>query len=74
MRFLLIAAFALLSSVAVAQPMSQQQMDSIHRTPLDDRFSNANTTHDGRLTREQSRGKMPNVYIYFSAIDTTHKG
>ena len=74
MRFLLIVAFALFSTVAGAQQMSQQQMDAIHRTPLDERFYNANTTHDGHLTREQARGKMPNVYIYYSAIDTQHKG
>ena len=44
-----------------------------HRT-LQERFDEANTTHDGHLTAEQARSKMPSVARDFDAIDTDHKG
>ncbi len=44
-----------------------------HRT-LQERFDEANTTHDGHLTAEQARAKMPAVARDFAAIDTDHKG
>jgi hypothetical protein len=44
-----------------------------HRT-LEERFDEANTTHDGHLTAEQARAKMPAVARDFAAIDTDHKG
>jgi hypothetical protein len=44
-----------------------------HRT-LQERFDDANTTHDGHLTAEQARAKMPSVARDFAAIDTDHKG
>jgi hypothetical protein len=47
-----------------------------HRThhTLQERFDTANTTHDGHLTLEQARAKMPSVARDFDAIDTDHKG
>ena len=47
----------------------RQQGDS-----LDQRFSAANVTHDGRLTREQAGAGMPLVAQDFDAIDIDHKG
>ena len=44
-----------------------------HRT-LQERFDAANTTHDGHLTLEQARSKMPAVARDFAAIDTDQKG
>ena len=41
---------------------------------LQDRFDAANVTHDGHLTQEQARAKMPSVARDFDAIDTDHKG
>ena len=41
---------------------------------LQDRFEAANVTHDGHLTQEQARAKMPSVARDFDAIDTDHKG
>lgn len=41
---------------------------------LQERFDDANTTHDGHLTLEQARAKMPSVARDFDAIDTDHKG
>jgi hypothetical protein len=47
-----------------------------HRTrrTLQDRFDEANVTHDGHLTMEQARAKMPAVARDFTAIDKDHKG
>ena len=41
---------------------------------LQERFEVANTTHDGHLTQEQARAKMPSVARDFADIDTGHKG
>jgi hypothetical protein len=43
--------------------------------PLRDRFAAANTTHDGRLTREQAEGGgMKVIAKNFDAIDVNHRG
>jgi hypothetical protein len=43
---------------------------------LNERFEEANTTHDGRLTLEQAKATkvMRVVATNFDAIDATHKG
>lgn len=41
---------------------------------LQERFEMANTTHDGHLTQEQARAKMPSVARDFADIDTSHRG
>lgn len=41
---------------------------------LQERFDAANTTHDGHLTKEQARAKMPSVARDFDAIDTAGAG
>ena len=45
-----------------------------HRMSLAERFAAANTTHDGHLTQEQARSKMPSIARDFAAIDTGNKG
>ncbi len=45
-----------------------------HRMTLAERFAAANTTHDGHLTQEQARAKMPSVARDFAAIDSGNKG
>lgn len=45
-----------------------------HRRTLQERFDEANTTHDGHLTLEQARAKMPSVARDFAAIDTANTG
>ena len=42
--------------------------------PLQQRFESANTSRDGRLTREQAQAGMPMVARNFDAIDRDHKG
>ncbi len=44
------------------------------RRTLEQRFDEANTTHDGHLTEEQARARMPSVARDFAAIDTGHAG
>ncbi|WP_158745099.1 calcium-binding protein [Acidisphaera sp. L21] len=41
---------------------------------LQDRFDEANVTHDGHLTMEQARAKMPSVARDFAQIDTAKAG
>ena len=41
---------------------------------LQTRFVNANTTRDGKLTREQAQAGMPMVARHFDEIDTHHAG
>jgi|SRR6185437_3100894 hypothetical protein len=38
------------------------------------RFSNANTTHDGKLTKQQAEAGMPRVAQHFDEIDTQKSG
>ena len=54
-------------------PGVEQTHTGRHRTMVQ-RFDEANTTHDGHLTLEQARSKMPAVARDFAAIDTDHKG
>ena len=41
---------------------------------LQARFARANTTGDGKLTREQATARMPMVAKHFDEIDTQHAG
>jgi hypothetical protein len=41
---------------------------------LQSRFASANTTHDGKLTREQAAAGMPMVAKHFDEIDTQPVG
>ena len=59
-----------------ATPTTSTPKSTTHRArrTLQERFDDANTTHDGNLTLEQARAKMPSVARDFAAIDTDHKG
>ena len=41
---------------------------------LQTRFAHANTSRDGKLTREQAAAGMPMVARHFDEIDTRHAG
>jgi hypothetical protein len=66
------------SGVAAAQTATQPMGASprIERAlgQLQTRFSNANTTHDGKLTREQASSGLPLVAKHFDEIDTQKNG
>ena len=57
-----------------AAPAATTAAPARHRRTLQERFDQANTTHDGHLTLEQARAKMPTVARDFTAIDTDNKG
>jgi hypothetical protein len=44
------------------------------RLGMDQRFGNANTTHDGHLTLDQAKAGYPTVAKHFTQIDATKKG
>jgi hypothetical protein len=52
-----------------ASPRIEQAMQ---RLPT--RFASANTTHDGKLTRDQASTGMPMVAKHFDEIDTQKNG
>jgi hypothetical protein len=62
-----------LASPAVVAPTPPPAPPRRGRT-LQERFDEANTTHDGHLTAEQARAKMPSVARDFAEIDKDHKG
>jgi len=75
--------FLLAAPAAFAQPDPNapppmppaQQQTSHARVPLRVRFENANTTRDGRLTREQAQaGGLRGIARQFAEIDADHKG
>ncbi|SAL31302.1 EF-hand domain-containing protein [Caballeronia telluris] len=79
MLALLAACSALACSTgAFAQTATQPMGASPHvehaMQQLQTRFSSANTTHDGKLTREQAASGMPRVAQHFDEIDTQKKG
>ncbi len=87
--FSTLAAALLVSTAALAQPAPDAPqpppegggpppMAAAPGTPhpsMRERFEGANTTHDGKLTREQAAaGGMPNIARHFDQIDTDRKG
>lgn len=60
---------------AAQAPAAQATAATARRhATLQERFDEANVTHDGRLTPEQARAKMPAVARDFEAIDADHDG
>jgi Mg-chelatase subunit ChlI len=71
------AALALALSLPMAACFAQgvdgeraQQMAA----DLQKRFAAADANGDGRLTKDEAKGKMPFVYKHFDEIDTAHSG
>ncbi len=62
---------------ATGTPMMQKPMahQMSHRMSLQQRFDAANTSHDGKLTKDQAAAaKWPWVDRNFDAMDKDHKG
>jgi hypothetical protein len=53
-----------------SNPQRMAQMEQ----QLQSRFANANTTHDGKLTKQQTAAGMPMVAKNFDQIDTASAG
>jgi hypothetical protein len=69
-------------SAAVSVPASAQTMPGADggarmermMAQVQERFAAANTTHDGKLTREQAQAGMPKVAQHFDEIDSQKAG
>jgi len=72
-RHLLPLLLAAVSFAACAQAPDVGRVEQM-RTELHKRFGAADTNVDGRLTRDEARGKMPWVYRNFDAIDSARAG
>lgn len=73
----LLSCLALAAVGAVAQPQPQrvtpQQWEKMQAT-MQERFVAADKNADGRLTRDEAKGKMPRVHENFTVIDRDKKG
>ncbi len=58
----------------VAVAWSSGAIAATSHKSLHDRFTEANTTHDGHLTLEQAKTGMKSVARRFDAIDKDHRG
>ena len=79
MRFL----FPLLTVCALALPVQAQSSSTGSSTAKatahthlssQQRFTNANTTHDGHLTLDQAKSGYPAIVRHFDAIDRDKRG
>lgn len=61
------------AQTTVPQGGNPQRMERMVQQ-LQTRFANANTTHDGKLTKEQAAAGMPMVAKHFDEIDTQKAG
>jgi hypothetical protein len=71
--FGLAAALLVCAAASFAQsvdPAPHQQMGAV----MQKRFAAADINGDGKLTKEEAKGKMPFVYKHFDEIDTSHSG
>lgn len=62
------------SAQAVTPPMPGDARTAPAMQQLEARFANANTTHDGKLTREQAMAGMPLIARHFDEIDRQQAG
>jgi hypothetical protein len=78
-KLLTTLALCLACTAAFAQTTTQPMGGNPQRMAqmaqqLQSRFANANTTQDGKLTRQQAAAGMPMVARYFDEIDTAKAG
>jgi hypothetical protein len=65
--------FALGLQAPIAIAASSSAKTHAHQT-MDQRFTSANTTHDGHLTLDQAKAGYPTIARHFDAIDKDKKG
>ena len=70
---LALAVLALLAVHAQAQPTAPAKPEH-HRTTWEQRFTQANTTHDGHLTLDQAKAGYSSIARHFAAMDKDNKG
>ncbi|MEP7299527.1 MAG: EF-hand domain-containing protein [Burkholderiales bacterium] len=69
----LVVAALIPASAAFAQSADAGRAAQV-QAELQKRFAAADANGDGRLTRDEAKGKMPLVYKHFDEIDTAHSG
>jgi hypothetical protein len=74
-----VAAVLLALPLAVGPAYGQAQSEDAkpsthHRMTWQQRFEQANTTHDGHLTPEQAKDGYPSIARHFTEIDSDKKG
>ena len=78
-KMIAVMILCIVSAGASAQGMTGGGGDRMERTEqvlsqIQTRFVHANTTRDGKLTREQAQAGMPMVAKHFDEIDTHRAG
>ncbi len=61
-------------SAAAPSETTPKHQAHAKRMTLQQRFDQANTSHDGHLTLDQAKAGLPGVARHFSAIDKDKKG
>ena len=69
--FVTSGAMAFAQTTPDASSMARMQQ---MRAKIAERFAAADADHDGKLTRDEAKSKMPMVSKEFDAIDKSHKG
>src|SRR5260221_13732715 len=70
---LLAGLLALGAASAMAQAPDAERAQKM-QAELQKRFAAADANGDGKLTKDEAKGKMPMVYKHFDEIDTAHSG
>jgi hypothetical protein len=76
-KMIAVLVLCIVSAAALAQsapPPGETPRGQRATQQLQARFASANTTQDGKLTREQAAAGMPMVAKHFDEIDTQHVG
>jgi Ca2+-binding EF-hand superfamily protein len=72
-RFFSLFTGLLLATAATAQASDDARLQRIQEE-LQQRFTQADTNHDGLLSREEARDGMPRVYKRYDDIDSQQSG
>jgi hypothetical protein len=77
-QMIAVLVLCIVSAGALAQSAPPPSGDSARTAramqQLQTRFASANTTHDGKLTRDQAAASMPMLASHFDEIDTQRAG
>lgn len=73
-----LSAFSLPASAddAASAPSHAERHEKMQeaREAFKERFDAADANHDGQLTKDEAKSKMPKIYEHFDEIDTARKG
>lgn len=72
-RSTLVLVMLLAAGAAFAQADKSERAQQM-AAEMQRRFAAADANADGKLTRDEAKGKVPFVYKHFDEIDTAHSG